>query len=79
MATEEAKATGDADFSGYLTKRSMYLKEWRRRYFVLKGNQLHFSKSETVSRRPGAARANAGSPRAVLLHEAPAPSLCAPC
>eukprot|EP00941_MAST-03F_sp_MAST-3F-sp1_P004024 g4024.t1 len=37
----------DADFSGWLTKRSMWLKEWRRRYFFLKGNQLYFAKGPT--------------------------------
>ena len=32
------------DFQGYLTKRSMWLKDWRRRYFMLKGNKLFFAK-----------------------------------
>ncbi|RHY32027.1 hypothetical protein DYB32_002952 [Aphanomyces invadans] len=30
------------DFEGELTKRSVWLKEWRARYFVLKGNKLYF-------------------------------------
>ena len=30
---------------GYLTKRSAWLKDWRKRYFVLKGGRLYFSKS----------------------------------
>ena len=34
------------DFEGYLTKQSAWLKEWRKRYFVLKENQLHFCKQE---------------------------------
>ena len=34
------------DFSGYLTKRSMWLKEWRRRYFELRGDELHFSEGQ---------------------------------
>jgi hypothetical protein len=33
------------DFSGYLWKRSMWLKDWRSRYFVLKGSMLYFSKT----------------------------------
>jgi len=34
----------EPDFSGYLTKRSKWLKEWRKRFFVLKGNKLYFCK-----------------------------------
>mmetsp|Transcript_7071 Transcript_7071/g.8144 ORF Transcript_7071/g.8144 Transcript_7071/m.8144 type:complete len:127 (+) Transcript_7071:303-683(+) len=30
------------DFRGYLTKRSKHILQWRRRYFVLKGNKLYF-------------------------------------
>lgn len=37
----------EPDFSGELTKRSKWLKDWRRRYFILKGNTLYFSKSAT--------------------------------
>ena len=38
-----SRAGGDQpDFQGYLTKRSRWLKEWRKRFFVLRGNQLHF-------------------------------------
>lgn len=29
----------------------MWLKEWRRRYFALKGNKLHFAKSPGVRAR----------------------------
>ena len=32
-----------SDYEGYLTKRSVWLKEWRRRYFVLSGDQLSFA------------------------------------
>lgn len=35
------------DFEGYLTKRSAWLHEWRRRYFRLIGNCLYFSKDTT--------------------------------
>ena len=38
----------DPDFEGYLTKQSAWLKEWRKRYFVLKENQLHFCKQKGV-------------------------------
>ncbi|KAK8805717.1 hypothetical protein WA158_002373 [Blastocystis sp. Blastoise] len=33
------------DFSGWLTKRSVWLKDWRMRYFTLVGDKLYFSKS----------------------------------
>ena len=40
---------GTADLSnpdkcGYLHKRSQWMKEWRKRYFVLKGSTLYFCK-----------------------------------
>ena len=35
----------DPDFEGYLTKQSAWLKEWRKRYFVLKANRLYFMKT----------------------------------
>ena len=31
---------------GWLTKQSVWLKDWRRRFFILKGSKLFFSKSE---------------------------------
>ena len=37
------------DFEGYLTKQSAWLKEWRKRYFVLKENQLHYCKGQDAS------------------------------
>ncbi|CAH0485799.1 hypothetical protein KXD40_008818 [Peronospora effusa] len=36
----------DPDFEGELTKRSVWLKEWRKRYFVLKGNKLYFCRTQ---------------------------------
>mmetsp|Transcript_8439 Transcript_8439/g.16923 ORF Transcript_8439/g.16923 Transcript_8439/m.16923 type:complete len:123 (+) Transcript_8439:28-396(+) len=45
MAAEGYEDISNPDFSGWLTKRSMWLKEWRRRYFVLKGNKLYFARS----------------------------------
>ncbi|KAK8802254.1 hypothetical protein WA538_005162 [Blastocystis sp. DL] len=36
------------EFTGYLTKRSAWLKNWRRRYFILKGDKLYFAKSTNV-------------------------------
>jgi len=35
-----------AEFEGWLTKQSAWLKDWRRRYFILKGKSLFFCKSE---------------------------------
>ena len=31
---------------GWLTKQSVWLKDWRRRFFILKKNKLFFAKSE---------------------------------
>ena len=31
---------------GFLTKQSAWLKDWRRRYFILKGSKLFFAKSK---------------------------------
>eukprot|EP00980_Cylindrotheca_fusiformis_P002589 scaffold612_cov98-Cylindrotheca_fusiformis.AAC.3 len=38
--------TDNPEFQGYLTKQSMWLKDWRRRYFFLKGSKLFFGKNE---------------------------------
>lgn len=38
--------TNDTEFEGWLTKQSMWLKDWRRRFFILKGSKLFFSKSD---------------------------------
>jgi len=43
--TGVAYDTDRADFEGYLTKQSMWLRDWRRRYFVLKGSRLFFAKT----------------------------------
>jgi hypothetical protein len=51
MASAQAAAAlarvdlSEPDFSGHLTKRSKWLKEWRRRWFVLKGNRLYYCKA----------------------------------
>ena len=37
------------DFSGWLTKQSAWLKDWRRRYFILKGSKLFFAKGERAA------------------------------
>jgi hypothetical protein len=37
----------NAEFEGWLTKQSAWLKDWRRRYFILKGSKLFFAKSES--------------------------------
>jgi PH domain len=36
----------NCDYEGYLTKQSTWMKEWRRRYFILKGSKLFFCKNE---------------------------------
>ncbi|GAB5031869.1 Hypothetical protein NocV09_00701320 [Nannochloropsis oceanica] len=41
--------TNNADFEGWLTKQSSWLKDWRRRYFILKGSKLFFAKNEAGS------------------------------
>ena len=33
------------DYTGYLYKKSQWLREWRKRYFILKGKKLYFSDS----------------------------------
>mmetsp|Transcript_1636 Transcript_1636/g.4875 ORF Transcript_1636/g.4875 Transcript_1636/m.4875 type:complete len:138 (+) Transcript_1636:140-553(+) len=38
--------TSNPDYQGWLTKQSVWLKDWRRRYFILKGSKLFFAKSE---------------------------------
>ncbi|KAL7561236.1 hypothetical protein ACA910_004157 [Epithemia clementina (nom. ined.)] len=38
--------TSNAEYEGWLTKQSAWLKEWRRRYFILKGSKLFFAKNE---------------------------------
>lgn len=38
--------TNNPTTEGFLHKQSMWLKAWRRRYFVLKGSKLFFANSE---------------------------------
>lgn len=45
-ATNVAYDTNNASFEGWLTKQSEWLKDWRRRYFILKGSKLFYTKSE---------------------------------
>ena len=37
--------TNNGSYEGWLTKQSEWLKDWRRRWFVLKGDKLFFAKS----------------------------------
>jgi hypothetical protein len=34
------------DFKGWLDKQSLWLKQWRRRYFILKGKMLYYCVNE---------------------------------
>jgi hypothetical protein len=45
-ATGKSYDTSNPTTEGWLTKQSMWLKDWRRRYFILKGSKLFFSKGE---------------------------------
>ena len=38
--------TSNPDHSGWLTKQSAWLRDWRRRHFILKQSKLFFSKHE---------------------------------
>eukprot|EP00526_Cylindrotheca_closterium_P022789 CAMPEP_0113619034 /NCGR_PEP_ID=MMETSP0017_2-20120614/9657_1 /TAXON_ID=2856 /ORGANISM="Cylindrotheca closterium" /LENGTH=177 /DNA_ID=CAMNT_0000528587 /DNA_START=57 /DNA_END=590 /DNA_ORIENTATION=- /assembly_acc=CAM_ASM_000147 len=38
--------TDSPEYQGWLTKQSMWLKDWRRRYVMLKGSKLFFCKNE---------------------------------
>lgn len=44
--TGKSYDTSSPKMEGWLTKQSMWLKDWRRRYFILKGSQLFFAKGE---------------------------------
>jgi len=37
--------TNNGSYEGWLTKQSEWLKDWRRRWFILKGDKLFFAKS----------------------------------
>jgi hypothetical protein len=45
-ATGTPYDTSNPNMEGWLTKQSMWLKDWRRRYFILKGSRLFFSRGE---------------------------------
>mmetsp|Transcript_15344 Transcript_15344/g.54616 ORF Transcript_15344/g.54616 Transcript_15344/m.54616 type:complete len:137 (-) Transcript_15344:127-537(-) len=45
-ATGQRYDTAAPDYQGTLTKQSAWLKDWRRRFFILKGSKLFFSKGE---------------------------------
>ena len=45
-ATGRLFDTSNASVEGWLTKQSMWLKDWRRRYFILKGSKLFFARGE---------------------------------
>lgn len=36
----------NGNFEGWLNKQSTWIKDWRKRYFILKGSYLFFSKDE---------------------------------
>jgi hypothetical protein len=38
--------TTNPSTEGWLTKQSVWLKDWRRRFFILKNSKLFFAKSE---------------------------------
>merc|ERR1719343_1185314 len=38
--------TDNAEYEGFLTKQSMWLKDWRRRFFLLKGSKLFYCSNE---------------------------------
>lgn len=42
MSEELVLPPGKSTCEGFLTKQSQWLKQWRRRYFYLFGNQLYF-------------------------------------
>jgi len=43
--TQICYGTDDPDFEGWLSKKSTWMKDWRRRYFLLKNSRLFFSES----------------------------------
>ena len=45
--TGEIYDLSNPTMKGFLTKQSVWIKDWRRRYFVLKGSKLFFSTNET--------------------------------
>jgi len=47
--TGQVYDTSQPNFEGWLTKQSVWLKDWRRRYFILKGSKLFFAKNESTA------------------------------
>jgi hypothetical protein len=43
-ATGLSHECNDPNFEGWLWKQSLWLKDWRKRYFILKGSKLFFAK-----------------------------------
>mmetsp|Transcript_24085 Transcript_24085/g.21908 ORF Transcript_24085/g.21908 Transcript_24085/m.21908 type:complete len:159 (+) Transcript_24085:74-550(+) len=39
----------DADYEGWLSKKSRWIGEWRQRYFILKGSKLFYAKSSVAA------------------------------
>jgi len=39
----------NANFEGYLTKQSAWIRDWRKRYFILKGSKLFFAKGPSTA------------------------------
>ena len=44
--------TSNPDFSGWLFKQSVWLKDWRQRWFILKGPKLFFAKVGVGQTKP---------------------------
>ena len=47
--TGERYDTNNPSITGWMMKQSMWLKDWRRRFFLLKGSKLFFCKNEFCS------------------------------
>mmetsp|Transcript_15611 Transcript_15611/g.26021 ORF Transcript_15611/g.26021 Transcript_15611/m.26021 type:complete len:154 (-) Transcript_15611:235-696(-) len=41
--------TNDADFEGFLYKKSRWVREWRKRYFILKGSKIFYAKTTSAA------------------------------
>lgn len=49
QATNKSHDTNNPSIEGWMSKQSTWLKDWRRRYFVLKDSKLFFAKNETCA------------------------------
>jgi hypothetical protein len=49
QATNKSYDTNNPSIEGWMSKQSTWLKDWRRRYFVLKDSKLFFAKNETCA------------------------------